>query len=53
MNDNINLTGDEARLLMLALHSSKVSAPADMTLNLYLRLAQLSQVQPNEDTKST
>lgn len=44
--NNINLSGDEARMLLAALLNTTVSLPAGQTLQLYMRLANLSNVQP-------
>lgn len=44
---NIALSGDEARILMAALRTTNMGAPVGITLNLYLQLAVLSQVQPS------
>jgi len=44
--NNIYLSGDEARMLMATLLNSSVSLPAGITLQLYVRLANLSNVQP-------
>ena len=49
--NNFSITGDEARLLMAALMSSSVTAPAGATLQLYLRLSQISTVQPPSKEK--
>lgn len=49
--NNLSLTGDESRLLMAALLSSSVTAPTGATLNLYLRLSQISNVQPPTESK--
>lgn len=43
---NIVLSGDEARLLMMTLVSSKVSAPTSMAITLYVRLNEISFAQP-------
>jgi hypothetical protein len=43
---NIALSGDEARILMAALRTTNVGAPIGITLNLFLQLSVLSQVQP-------
>lgn len=43
---NINLNGEEARMLMAALLNTSVSLPAGQTLQLYVKLANLSNVQP-------
>jgi len=45
-NNNFNLTGDEARLLMTTLVYSEVSAPTGMALKLYFRLVSISTAQP-------
>lgn len=45
--NNIALSGDEARILMAALRTTNVSAPIGITLNLFLALSVLSQVQPS------
>jgi hypothetical protein len=46
---NIHLTGDEARLLMGALMMSTAQLPVGMSLQTYMRLASLSQVQPPKE----
>ena len=46
MENNFLLTGDEARLIMAALASSNIAAPTAATLSLYMRLTEISQVQP-------
>jgi hypothetical protein len=47
MNENnFALTGDEARLLMAALAQSPVSVPSGAAIQLYVRLSEISQVQP-------
>ena len=46
MEPNVALTGDEARMLMVALATSASALPANSVISLYLRLAQISQVQP-------
>jgi len=43
---NIALSGDEARILMAALRTTNVGAPIGVTVNLFLALSVLSQVQP-------
>lgn len=43
---NFTLTGDEARLLMRALATSTTSSPSAMTIQLYHRLSEISNVQP-------
>jgi hypothetical protein len=43
---NISLTGDEARILIVALRTSNIGAPMGITVNLYLALNAISQVQP-------
>lgn len=45
-NNNTNLDGTESRILMAALLSSNMNAPVDIVLALYMKLAQLSNVQP-------
>ena len=44
--NNISITGDEARILVAALRTMTLSAPISMTLELYYRLIAISQVQP-------
>jgi len=46
MENNINITGDEARILMASMMQTAAALPIGRTLQLYMRLAQLSQVQP-------
>lgn len=43
---NISLTGDQARILMYAMINTNANAPVGATLDLYLKLAAISQVQP-------
>lgn len=43
---NIALSGDEARILMAALRTTNVGAPIGITVNLFLALSAISQVQP-------
>lgn len=45
-DNNISITGDQARLLMYAMMNMDASAPVASTLELYLQLAAISQVQP-------
>lgn len=52
MENNIAISGDEARALMTVLLVSEVSFPSKMLLGLYMRLAQINQVQPPSETKS-
>jgi hypothetical protein len=44
--NNVALTGDEARVLIASLSQSGVQAPAAAIISLYLRLMNISQVQP-------
>ena len=46
MAKNFELTGDEARQLMVALATSPAQAPSNSTINLWTRLSEISQVQP-------
>ncbi len=46
-NNNFDMTGDEARLLMAALIYSEVSAPTNLALKLYFRLVAISTAQPH------
>jgi len=53
--NNFSLTGDEARFMMLVLANSNVTATSSSIINLWIRLSQISQVQPpivnpNEET---
>ena len=43
---NIELTGDEARALMIALTMSDASLPSRMVIDLWARFHTISQVQP-------
>lgn len=45
-NNNFNMSGDEARLLMATLIYSEVAAPTKLTLQLYFRLVAISTAQP-------
>jgi hypothetical protein len=51
--NNIAINGNEARILMAAIRTSDVSAPIGATLDLYLRLAAISQVQPPQQSMET
>jgi hypothetical protein len=51
MENNFNLTGDEARILMAALASSPAALPIGTALMLYMRLAAVSNVQPPVEKK--
>jgi len=44
--NNFNLTGDEARMLMAALMTSTASLPAGQVLRIYMQLLNISNVQP-------
>ena len=46
MENNIALTGDEARIIMSALLTSDASLPASSVLKLWFRLVAINQVQP-------
>ncbi len=46
MEPNMTLTGDEARSLMIALASSTAGLPSATVIGLWLRLSEISQVQP-------
>jgi hypothetical protein len=50
---NVVISGDEARLLMVSLMNCDQPAPARAVLSLYLRLAEVSQVQPPLQKEST
>jgi len=50
--NNIALTGDEARILITALATSPAALPAGLTIQLYMKLAMLSNVQPPVTAKS-
>ena len=43
---NFNLSGDEARMLMMALATSEINLPIGAALKLYMRLAEISNAQP-------
>lgn len=43
---NFTLTGDEARMLMMALATSTANLQANATISLWTRLNDISQVQP-------
>jgi len=45
-DNNFNITGDEARILMAALRTTTLAAPMGSTLGLYQRLSMIAQVQP-------
>lgn len=44
--NNIAISGDEARILMAALRTSTMALPVGTALEVYMRLAAISQVQP-------
>jgi hypothetical protein len=44
--NNIALTGEEARALILSLAHSEAQLPSKMVISLWMRLNQISQVQP-------
>lgn len=46
--NNFNLTGDEARMLMLLMINSQINVPSNMAIQLWTRLNQINEVQPNE-----
>lgn len=46
LEPNVALTGDEARILMASLRTTSIGAPIGVTVNLYLKLAAIAQVQP-------
>lgn len=46
MENNFNLTGDEARVLMAALLTATASVPAKDAINLYIKLAAINHAQP-------
>ena len=48
LEPNIAMTGDEARIIMNALVNSESPAPTGTTLKLYLKLNQISNVQPHQ-----
>ena len=52
---NLTVTGDEARVLMVAMATSTASVPSQMTIKLWTNLNAISQVQPptpqNEEEK--
>ena len=52
MEQNFSLTGDEARLLMVALATSPAQMPSNNTINLWTRLNEISQVQPPTPTEN-
>ncbi len=43
---NLEVTGDEARLLMMALATSDANLQAKSVINMWIRLGNISQVQP-------
>lgn len=45
--NNFNLTGDESRLLLVALLNCEASFKVKQLLSLYNRLIEINQVQPN------
>ena len=45
-DNNFDLTGDEARLLMMAMVNSAVTSTLSAAIQLYLRLADISRNQP-------
>jgi hypothetical protein len=44
--NNIALSGNEARALMVALATATGSLPSQVAINLWTRLNEISQVQP-------
>lgn len=46
MEKNLALTGDEARVLMLAMATSPAPFPSKTTIKLWTELSEISQVQP-------
>jgi hypothetical protein len=44
--NNLSISGDEARILVAALRTMNLAAPISVTLDLYHRLLAISQVQP-------
>jgi hypothetical protein len=48
MEPNFTLTGDEARALMLIMATSTASLPTQVSISLFNRLNEISQVQPAE-----
>ena len=46
MDNNFKLTGDEARMIMASMVNSNASIPVGPALILYMRLAEISSVQP-------
>lgn len=46
MENNIALTGDDARVLMSALLTSDANLPSKTVLALWMRLIAINQVQP-------
>lgn len=43
---NLVVSGDEARVLMMALATSPARLPSNNVVQLYLKLNQINQVQP-------
>ena len=56
MENNIALTGDEARAIMLAMANTSVSVPMFITVSLWGRLNEINLAspapQPEEETKN-
>ena len=46
---NFVINGDQARMMMAALATSNASLPAREVVAMYLRLAQISEVQPKSN----
>jgi len=46
MEPNFVMTGDQARVLMAALRTSPLAVPMSVSLDLYMQLAAIAQVQP-------
>ena len=52
MENNFTLSGDEARALMMVLAASSANIPTATTVGLWLRLNEISQVQPPTPQKT-
>ena len=50
---NFTMSGDEARVFMVSLASSNAAVSTAMTVSLWSRLSEISQVQPPKPEEET
>jgi hypothetical protein len=50
--NNVSLSGDEARLLMSALATSTASLPSHKVIEMYFKLNQINLVQPPKENNN-